>query len=101
MYSGKDYDVAGMAVGAFPLTLFDDTSTKSKARCPVAEGDVVLALTSSGLQHHDFELLESILMAGNLSLDRLHGLNGGTSLGMFTCFQFKDKQPKTFHYYNF
>lgn len=80
MYSGKDYDVAGMAVGAVPYDISYHSLRGDKAWSAVAEGDVIIALTSSGLQHHDFELLESILIDGNLNLDRLHGLSGGSSL---------------------
>ena len=83
MYSGKDYDVAGIVVGAIPPAS-PNTSAESKGERTspaVAAGDVVIALTSTGLQHHDFELLENILMAGNLSLERLNGMNGGSSLG--------------------
>ncbi|GFS22825.1 trifunctional purine biosynthetic protein adenosine-3 [Elysia marginata] len=74
MYSEKDYDVAGMAVGAVPLDI------SHQAGSAVAAGDVIIALTSSSLQHHDFELLENILATGNLNPDRLHGLSGGSSL---------------------
>ncbi|RUS88726.1 hypothetical protein EGW08_003541, partial [Elysia chlorotica] len=80
MYGAKDYDLAGMAVGAFPSSLSLDASVASTARCPLAAGDAVLAVTSSGLQHDDFELLEGVLTAGRVGLDRLQGLNGGSSL---------------------
>ncbi|GFO02182.1 trifunctional purine biosynthetic protein adenosine-3 [Plakobranchus ocellatus] len=88
MYAGKDYDVAGMVVGAVPTALSSVSAKGNAGAGGVTEetdlstrsGDAVIALTSSGLQHHDFDLLENILTAYDLSLNSLQGLNGGGTL---------------------
>ncbi|CAG5128151.1 unnamed protein product, partial [Candidula unifasciata] len=73
MYRGNDYDVAGIAVGAIP-------NSRLLLQQQVAVGDAVIALTSSGLQHDDFVVLEEVLLAYSLHLRKLKGVNGGQEL---------------------
>ncbi|XP_035829112.1 trifunctional purine biosynthetic protein adenosine-3 [Aplysia californica] len=75
MYQGSDYDVAGFAVGAIP-----QSQSPCTGKSVVALDQVVLGLTSSGLQYCDFGLLEDALRARNLNLRTLQGLHGGGSL---------------------
>ncbi|BFZ23566.1 hypothetical protein BsWGS_26605 [Bradybaena similaris] len=73
MYRGNDYDVAGIAVGAIP-------HSRLLLHQQVAVGDAVIALTSSGLQHDDFVVLEEVLLSYSLNLHKLKGVNGGATL---------------------
>ena len=63
MYEGRDYDVAGFAVGAVPQPMW-----QLKAQRP-SVGDVVLGLEGMGLGPGDWELL------GLLGMDHT-GLSG-------------------------
>lgn len=74
MYQGKDYDVAGFAVGAVPH------SRLLLEHQQIVAGDAIIALTSSGLQHEDFVVLEEVLLSHSLNPHRMKGINGGVSL---------------------
>jgi phosphoribosylformylglycinamidine cyclo-ligase len=61
MYAKGDYDLAGFAVGAVERGQAIDGST-------VAEGDVVLALASSGVHSNGFSLVRRVVEASGLAL---------------------------------
>lgn len=75
MYRGQDYDVAGIAIGA----LCEDQWKLGQPS--LVAGDVVLGLTTSGLQHQDFEILQDILTQNCMSVHKVKGVNGGMTLG--------------------
>ncbi|KAH9495091.1 hypothetical protein Btru_018135 [Bulinus truncatus] len=75
MYRGQDYDIAGIAVGAI-------SEGQQKQVVPkLTAGDVVVGLTSSGLQYQDFEILQHILHHNSLNVHKIKGVNGGMTLG--------------------
>ncbi|KAK0056769.1 trifunctional purine biosynthetic protein adenosine-3 [Biomphalaria pfeifferi] len=75
MYRGQDYDVAGIAIGA----LCEDQWKLGQPS--LVAGDVVLGLTTSRLQHQDFEILQDILTQNCMSVHKVKGVNGGMTLG--------------------
>jgi phosphoribosylformylglycinamidine cyclo-ligase len=74
MYAGKDYDLAGFAVGAAErgqiLTGAD-----------VAAGDVVLGLASSGVHSNGYSLVRRIVEKADLSYEDDAPFQPGTKLG--------------------
>jgi phosphoribosylformylglycinamidine cyclo-ligase len=74
MYAGKDYDLAGFAVGAVErgqiLTGAD-----------VAAGDVILGLASSGVHSNGYSLVRRIVEKADLSYEDDAPFQPGTKLG--------------------
>lgn len=71
MYHGKDYDLAGFAVGACErgeLLPKDD----------LEEGDMVIGLTSSGVHSNGYSLVRKIVEVAELSYDQLCPFSEGT-----------------------
>lgn len=65
MYPEGEYDIAGFSVGAVEKDNLIDHST-------VAEGDVLLALPSSGIHSNGFSLVRKIIADNDLQLDRVY-----------------------------
>ncbi|MEM9277266.1 MAG: phosphoribosylformylglycinamidine cyclo-ligase [Pseudomonadota bacterium] len=73
MYSGKDYDLAGFAVGAVER----DGILPAKN---IAEGDVLLGLSSSGLHSNGFSLVRKIVDMQGLGWDAPAPFENGKSV---------------------
>ena len=75
MYPGGEYDIAGFSVGAVEKDRLIDCSK-------VAEGDVLIALPSSGVHSNGFSLVRKIIADHKLSLHTVYpSLAPGRSLG--------------------
>ena len=74
MYTAKDFDLAGFAVGAVERDGI-------LPRTDVAAGDVVLALASSGIHSNGFSLVRKLIADAGLALDEPVPFDNGTSLG--------------------
>ena len=69
-----DYDLAGFAVGIVDKKkILDNTK--------MAEGDVVIALPSSGVHSNGFSLVRKVFDIGNCDLNKTYDELGGASLG--------------------
>lgn len=65
MYADGEYDIAGFSVGAVEK---EDLIDASK----VKEGDVLIALPSSGVHSNGFSLVRKIIKERNLDLDKVY-----------------------------
>ncbi|RCW27707.1 phosphoribosylformylglycinamidine cyclo-ligase [Ciceribacter lividus] len=74
MYAGGDYDLAGFAVGAAERGQLLPAGD-------IAEGDVILGLSSSGVHSNGFSLVRKIVELSGLSWDAPAPFTEGVSLG--------------------
>ena len=74
MYEGKDYDLAGFAVGAVEREGI-------LPRKDIAEGDIVLGLASNGLHSNGFSLVRKIVAQEELDLAAPAPFDASRSLG--------------------
>lgn len=75
MYPDGEYDIAGFSVGAVEKDRLIDSSR-------VAEGDVLIALPSSGVHSNGFSLVRKIIADRGLDLKKVYpGLDPEKSLG--------------------
>ena len=74
MYAGGDYDLAGFAVGAAERGQLLPAGD-------IAEGDVILGLSSSGVHSNGFSLVRKIVEVSGLSWDAPAPFTEGVSLG--------------------
>ncbi|MBQ9742557.1 MAG: phosphoribosylformylglycinamidine cyclo-ligase [Ruminococcus sp.] len=70
----EDYDLAGFAVGIVDKKKIIDNST-------VQEGDVIIALKSSGVHSNGFSLVRKVFDVDNADLHKTYEELGGKSLG--------------------
>ena len=69
-----DYDLAGFAVGIVDKKKMIDNKT-------MAEGDVVIALPSSGVHSNGFSLVRKVFDVDNADLSKIYDELGGKSIG--------------------
>ena len=74
MYAGGDYDLAGFAVGAAERG-------QLLPKGDIAEGDVILGLTSSGVHSNGFSLVRKIVTLSGLAWDAPAPFAEGKALG--------------------
>jgi phosphoribosylformylglycinamidine cyclo-ligase len=74
LYQAGDYDLAGFAVGAVERE-------RLLPRADVAEGDVILAIPSSGLHSNGFSLVRKVVADAKLKLDSPAPFDRDKSLG--------------------
>jgi phosphoribosylformylglycinamidine cyclo-ligase len=74
VYSGDDYDLAGFAVGAVERDAV-------LPRADVAEGDVIIGLTSSGVHSNGYSLVRKVVEKSGLSWSAPAPFMTGKSLG--------------------
>ncbi|MBB6179069.1 phosphoribosylformylglycinamidine cyclo-ligase [Pseudorhizobium flavum] len=74
MYAGGDYDLAGFAVGAAERGQLLPVGD-------IAEGDLILGLTSSGVHSNGFSLVRKIVSVSKLGWDDAAPFADGKSLG--------------------
>ncbi len=74
MYAGKDFDLAGFAVGAVERDAI-------LPRGDVRESDIVLAVASSGLHSNGFSLVRKLVADAGLSWDDPAPFDTGQTLG--------------------
>ncbi len=74
MYAGGDYDLAGFAVGAAERGQLLPVGD-------IAEGDLILGLTSSGVHSNGFSLVRKIVSVSKLGWDHAAPFADGKSLG--------------------
>ena len=70
----EDYDLAGFAVGIVDKKNMIDNNT-------MAEGDVVIALASSGVHSNGFSLVRKVFDVDNADLNKTYDELGGKSIG--------------------
>ena len=70
----EDYDLAGFAVGIVDKKKMIDNKT-------MAEGDVVIALPSSGVHSNGFSLVRKVFDVDNADLNKTYDELGGKSIG--------------------
>ncbi len=70
----EDYDLAGFAVGIVDKKKMIDNNT-------MAEGDVVIALASSGVHSNGFSLVRKVFDVDNADLNKTYEELGGKSIG--------------------
>jgi phosphoribosylformylglycinamidine cyclo-ligase len=74
LYSDKDYDLAGFAVGAVERD-------RLLPRADIVPGDVILAIPASGVHSNGFSLVRKVIAEGGLRLDQPAPFDPGRSLG--------------------
>ena len=74
MYAGKDFDLAGFAVGAAERDAI-------LPRSDIAAGDAILALASSGVHSNGFSLVRKLVADAGLSFDAPAPFDNRNSLG--------------------
>lgn len=74
LYAGKDYDLAGFCVGAVERDAILPRST-------LADGDVVLGLTSSGFHSNGYSLVRKIVADAGVAYDAPAPFDPSRSLG--------------------
>lgn len=70
----EDYDLAGFAVGIVDKKKMIDNKT-------MAEGDIVIALSSSGVHSNGFSLVRKVFDVDNADLNKNYDELGGKSIG--------------------
>ncbi len=73
-YPVDEYDLAGFSVGAVDRSALLDRSS-------VREGDVIIALASSGVHSNGFSLVRKVFDIGSSAIDRPVAELGGESIG--------------------